>query len=114
MMTKVDTAVLKHSVSFSEAQAKMPSTGSTALQSLASGPYRGLCNLGATCYLNATLQVLFMTQAFRERVLRRTPGDTSEKLETALKELFEELSDQDGGAQSVSTKGVIKALSIQR
>uniref|UniRef100_A0A8C2I6I0 Ubiquitin carboxyl-terminal hydrolase n=1 Tax=Cyprinus carpio TaxID=7962 RepID=A0A8C2I6I0_CYPCA len=178
MMTKEDTAVLKQSlnpdsavkklnrssswpllsqssVSFSEAQAKMPSTGSTGLQSLASGysgavnqlandtkkmkikdpvdrssvshtqndrltanqdpcPYRGLCNLGATCYLNATLQVLFMTQAFRERVLRRTPGDTSEELETALKELFEELSDQDGGAQSVSTKGVIKALSIQR
>ncbi|XP_059399330.1 ubiquitin carboxyl-terminal hydrolase 40-like [Carassius carassius] len=77
-------------------------------------PYRGLLNLGATCYLNSTVQVLFMTRAFRERVLQRTPGDTSEKLETALKELFEELCDQDKGALSVSTKRVIKALGVQR
>ncbi|XP_052395035.1 ubiquitin carboxyl-terminal hydrolase 47-like isoform X1 [Carassius gibelio] len=76
-------------------------------------PYRGLLNLGATCYLNSTLQVLFMTRAFRESVLRRSPGDTSEKFETVLKELFEELSDQDEGAPSVSTKPVIKALGVQ-
>ncbi|XP_016344388.1 ubiquitin carboxyl-terminal hydrolase 8-like [Sinocyclocheilus anshuiensis] len=174
MKTKVDTAVLKQSLNqdsvvkklkrcsswpllrqssfaFSEAQSQTPSTGSTALQSLASGnsdavnqlandtekmkikdlvdrssvshrltanqdpcPYRGLLNLGATCYLNATLQVLFMTQAFRERVLLLTPGDTSEKLESALKELFKELSNQVRGAQSISTEGIIKALGIQR
>lgn len=36
---------------------------------LSSGSYRGLLNQGATCYLNATLQVLFMTPAFRDRVL---------------------------------------------
>ncbi|KAI2647882.1 Ubiquitin carboxyl-terminal hydrolase 21 [Labeo rohita] len=75
--------------------------------------YRGLRNQGATCYLNATLQVLFMTEAFRERVLLGTPCDTSEILVSALKELFEELSSQDGAPQSVSTKGVIKALGIQ-
>ncbi len=34
-----------------------------------SDPYRGLLNEGATCYLSAALQVLFMTEAFRERVL---------------------------------------------
>ncbi|XP_050956571.1 uncharacterized protein LOC127157377 [Labeo rohita] len=77
------------------------------------GHYRGLRNQGATCYLNATLQVLFMTEAFRERVLLGTPCDTSEILVSALKELFEELSSQDGAPQSVSTKGVIKALGIQ-
>ncbi|KAK2906480.1 hypothetical protein Q8A67_005465 [Cirrhinus molitorella] len=79
----------------------------------ASGPYRGLLNQGATCYLNATLQVLFMTKPFRQRVLQGAPSDTSEKLVSALKELFKELSSQDRGAQSVSTKEVIKALAIQ-
>ncbi len=44
----------------------------------------------------------------------RTPGDPSEKLESALKELFEELSRQDRGDKSISTKGVIQALGIQR
>uniref|UniRef100_A0A8C1UQ01 Ubiquitin carboxyl-terminal hydrolase n=1 Tax=Cyprinus carpio TaxID=7962 RepID=A0A8C1UQ01_CYPCA len=72
--------------------------------------YRGLLNQGATCYLNATLQVLFMTPAFRDRVLLL---DTREKLKSALKELFEELIKQDRGDRSVSTKGVIQALGIE-
>ncbi|KAL1251873.1 hypothetical protein QQF64_019669 [Cirrhinus molitorella] len=54
-----------------------------------------------------------MTKPFRQRVLQGTPSDTSEKLVSALKELFKELSSQDRGAQSVSTKEVIKALAIQ-
>ncbi|XP_043079531.1 ubiquitin carboxyl-terminal hydrolase 21-like isoform X5 [Puntigrus tetrazona] len=76
-------------------------------------PYRGLLNQGATCFLNAALQVLFMTQEFRDRVLR-APRSTSERLESALKKLFEELSHQDPDAPSVSTKGVIQALGIER
>uniref|UniRef100_A0A8C2IWZ3 Ubiquitin carboxyl-terminal hydrolase n=1 Tax=Cyprinus carpio TaxID=7962 RepID=A0A8C2IWZ3_CYPCA len=72
--------------------------------------YRGLLNQGATCYLNATLQVLFMTPAFRDKVLLL---DTREKLKSALKELFKELRKQDRGDRSVSTKGVIQALGIE-
>ncbi|RXN03145.1 caspase-1-like isoform X1 [Labeo rohita] len=103
MKTTVDADVLKQSLN----------PDSTAVQALASGHYRGLRNRGATCYLNATLQVLFMTEAFRERVLLGTSSDTSEILVSALKKLFKELSSQDGAPQSVSTKGVIKALGIQ-
>lgn len=35
------------------------------------------------------------------------------KLESALKEIFEELSNQDRGAKSVSTHGIIRSLGIQ-
>uniref|UniRef100_A0A096LYE6 USP domain-containing protein n=1 Tax=Poecilia formosa TaxID=48698 RepID=A0A096LYE6_POEFO len=34
--------------------------------------YHGLYNHGATCYLNSVLQVLFMTEEFREAVIRLT------------------------------------------
>ncbi|XP_048054270.1 ubiquitin carboxyl-terminal hydrolase 12-like isoform X2 [Megalobrama amblycephala] len=74
--------------------------------------YRGLNNRGATSYLNATLQVLFMTKSFRERVMR-VPSDPNEKLVSALKEIFQELSNQDNGAPSVSTRGIITSLGIQ-
>lgn len=113
-----------------------------------SGTYRGLKNRGATCYLNATLQVLFMTESFRERVMRsvlllvfclfvfylsellvakmihctemknscfifRAPSDTNEKLVSTLNEIFQELSNQERGAPSVSTRGIIRSLGIQ-
>ncbi|XP_042604572.1 putative ubiquitin carboxyl-terminal hydrolase 50 isoform X4 [Cyprinus carpio] len=55
-----------------------------------------------------------MTPAFRDKVLLLSPSDTREKLKSALKELFEELRKQDRGDRSVSTKGVIQALGIER
>ncbi|XP_051510338.1 ubiquitin carboxyl-terminal hydrolase 36-like [Myxocyprinus asiaticus] len=75
-------------------------------------PYRGLGNLGGTCYLNATLQVLFMTKDFRDAVLG-TPMDKNVGLVSALKKLFEELTTQNSNAQSVSTWEIIKCLRIQ-
>ncbi len=37
---------------------------------LSSEGYSGLVNQGATCYLNAVLQTLFMTKKFREAIMK--------------------------------------------
>ncbi|XP_048054278.1 ubiquitin carboxyl-terminal hydrolase 47-like isoform X2 [Megalobrama amblycephala] len=76
------------------------------------GSYRGLNSQGATSYLNAILQVLFMTRSFRERVMGAS-SDTNENLVSALKKIFQELSNQYSGAPSVSTRGIITSLGIQ-
>lgn len=72
----------------------------------------GLINEGMTCYLNAVLQMLFMTDQFRDSVLRledkkrRKPQE--ENLPKALADVFRGLQ----GKQSVSAAEVIKALNI--
>ncbi|XP_014852968.1 PREDICTED: uncharacterized protein LOC106924015 [Poecilia mexicana] len=53
--------------------------------------YHGLYNHGATCYLNSVLQVLFMTEEFREAVIRLT-NPSKEHIDHHLRQLFEELS----------------------
>ncbi|XP_051978629.1 uncharacterized protein LOC127640214 [Xyrauchen texanus] len=69
--------------------------------------YCGLQNQGATCYLNAVLQCLFMTEDFRKAVLKKSWKPKSVSIE--LKHLFTCLRSKD---RSVSTEGITNALAI--
>ncbi|KAI1888644.1 hypothetical protein AGOR_G00187270 [Albula goreensis] len=69
--------------------------------------YRGLPNLGATCYLNTVLHMLYMTKGFPQ-ALERT-GSVGGGVELQLKTLFGSLR-AGGGA---STWGLVKSLGIQ-
>jgi ubiquitin C-terminal hydrolase len=65
--------------------------------------YRGLENLGNTCYINTFMQCLFMTKKFRGFVHQLTKDDSlpSSMLKTyALHNLFEELEKKEVGTQS--------------
>ncbi|KAL1250928.1 hypothetical protein QQF64_018724 [Cirrhinus molitorella] len=69
----------------------------------------GLVDQGMTCYLNAVLQVLFMTDKFRDHVLRLSSKSTDENLLKALADLFMSLQDEK---TAVSTRQVTMALNI--
>ncbi|KAA0723040.1 Ubiquitin carboxyl-terminal hydrolase 47 [Triplophysa tibetana] len=71
--------------------------------------YFGLINQGATCYLNAVLQSLFMTQDFKDAVesFDKAPEDCGEDLLRHLQKLFKELS-----VNVATTKGITTSLGI--
>ncbi|XP_077083855.1 uncharacterized protein LOC143736931 isoform X2 [Siphateles boraxobius] len=76
--------------------------------------YNGLKNQGATCYLNAVLQCLFMTPEFREAVgsfinESPNPGDCGEEnLLLQLQKLFTKLSEN-----AATTEGITRSLGIR-
>ncbi|XP_016115165.1 verrucotoxin subunit beta-like [Sinocyclocheilus grahami] len=67
--------------------------------------------MGATSYLNAVLQTLYMTQEYRERVMRLKKRDDSSDGDfiEELKSLFDQL---DKESRPVSTAGISRSLGI--
>lgn len=51
------------------------------------GGYVGLRNGGATCYMNATLQQLFMQPRIRESILAAKPVDKEEQRDSVFHQL---------------------------
>ncbi|XP_056308076.1 NACHT, LRR and PYD domains-containing protein 12-like isoform X3 [Danio aesculapii] len=73
----------------------------------------GLINEGMTCYLNAVLQTLYMTDQFRDSVLRlgdkHTPKTQEKNLPKALADVFKRLQHKQSAVSGIE---VIKALNI--
>ncbi|XP_056156628.1 ubiquitin carboxyl-terminal hydrolase 47 isoform X2 [Lampris incognitus] len=68
-----------------------------------SSDYHGLKNQGATCYLNSVLQVLFMTENFREAV-KGCQGQDFSTIDPQLERLFAELQRGTADPRPVTEK----------
>eukprot|EP00917_Polyrhabdina_sp_WS-2016_P025603 GHVP01055080.1.p1 GENE.GHVP01055080.1~~GHVP01055080.1.p1 ORF type:complete len:1131 (-),score=209.36 GHVP01055080.1:1112-4474(-) len=81
------------------------------------GPYVGLRNLGATCYMNAVLQYLFMNTKFRNHIFRFAEKNTDNggrktpSVLQELKRLFYGL--QFGDCSAYDARGLAEVLKIQ-
>ncbi|XP_072315075.1 ubiquitin carboxyl-terminal hydrolase 47-like [Eucyclogobius newberryi] len=79
---------------------------------LAEKKYHGLVNQGVTDYLNSVLQVLFMTEDFRERVKRNNAGE--EHIDKELRDLFIDLEEHVANTSKITTKLKITNVHEQR
>ncbi|XP_042367989.1 probable ubiquitin carboxyl-terminal hydrolase 5 isoform X1 [Plectropomus leopardus] len=83
------------------------------LDSFAISDYHGLISPGLTCYLNSVLQVLFMTEDFREAV-KRCCIDDSTSIDRQLRRLFEDLQKSRAETHNFATKLGITNVYEQR
>ncbi|KAK5599069.1 hypothetical protein CRENBAI_026352 [Crenichthys baileyi] len=83
------------------------------LENLSVSDYQGLKGPGLTCYLNSVLQVLFMTEDFREAV-KRNCSEKSTSIDAHLGELFSMLEKEMAQTHNIAIKLGIKDVYEQR